>query len=218
MEAENLRLKERIKELESALMPPPILATHVSTIQPWKSSDRTLESSLRIKGTSSLLVAARHYIKENIKKRMSLILETWELANSFVSLGSKIQNFREYLQVDLNNDEGFYKDVVITFTLKVSGMSELKRKEEYFPSPSRMKQLKSCWMKRIKTLRELLEDLNVLSVKKGEAYSKLTELDLAGSIGEVQDPKLILNSILLTRKQFEEHMEILKGPINRKVQ
>jgi hypothetical protein len=40
---------------------------------------------------------------------------------------------------------------------------------------------------------------------------KLVELDLAGTTGEVQDPKLISNSILMTREQFEEHVEILKG-------
>jgi hypothetical protein len=47
----------------------------------------------------------------------------------------KLNNLREYLQDDLNNEEGFYKDVVITFILKVSGMTELKRKEEDLPSP-----------------------------------------------------------------------------------
>jgi hypothetical protein len=106
-----------------------------------------------LKGTSILLVAIRHYIGENIKKRMSLILETWDLASNFVSLGSRIQNFREYLQADLRNDKGFYKDVIITFSLKVSGMTKLKRKYEYFPSPTRMKQLKACWMKKINTLK-----------------------------------------------------------------
>jgi hypothetical protein len=65
---------------------------------------------------------------------MSLILETWDLTSSFLSLGSRIQNFREYLKDDLRNDEGFYKDVVTTFCLKVLGMRELKRIEEDFPS------------------------------------------------------------------------------------
>jgi hypothetical protein len=68
---------------------------------------------------------------------MTLILETWDLASSFC----QIQNFREYLQADLN-DEGFYNDAIITFSLKVSGMTELKRKEEDFPSATHMKQLK----------------------------------------------------------------------------
>jgi hypothetical protein len=63
---------------------------------------------------------------------MSLILEAWDLASNFVSLGSRITNLREYLQADLENDEGFYKDVVITFVLKVSGMSELKRKKKIY--------------------------------------------------------------------------------------
>jgi hypothetical protein len=72
---------------------------------------------------SSLLTATRRYIRENIKNGMSLILETWDLASSFVSLGSTIQNSREYLQVALRNDKEFYNDVIITFSLKVSGMS-----------------------------------------------------------------------------------------------
>jgi hypothetical protein len=55
-----------------------------------------------------------------------------------------------------------------------------------------------------------LVDCDTLSVKKGELYLKLIELDLAGTTGEVQDPKLILNSMLMTREQFEEHLEILK--------
>jgi hypothetical protein len=41
MEAKNIMLKERVKELESTLMPPPIFSTLVSTVQPWKSSDKT---------------------------------------------------------------------------------------------------------------------------------------------------------------------------------
>jgi hypothetical protein len=55
MEAENSMLKEMVKELESTLMPPPIFATPVSAVQPWKSCDKTPESSLRLKGTLSLL-------------------------------------------------------------------------------------------------------------------------------------------------------------------
>ena len=53
-------------------------------------------------------------------------------------------------------------------------------------------------------------DCDTLSVKKGELYFKFIELDLAGTTGEVRDPKIILNSMLMTREQFEEHLEILK--------
>jgi len=81
-------------------------------------------------------------------------------------------------------------------------MSELKRKEEDSPSPTRIKKLKACWMKILKTLKELLYDLDILSIKKGEAYLKLVELDLAGITHEVQDPKLISISILMTREKM----------------
>jgi hypothetical protein len=41
MENENSTLKDRIKELESALMPPPIFSSPIATMQPWKSFDGT---------------------------------------------------------------------------------------------------------------------------------------------------------------------------------
>jgi hypothetical protein len=78
----------------------------------WEKSRRTPESSSKLKGTSSLLVSVRKFVGENIKKRMSLILEAWDTGSNIVSFGSKLNSFREYVQVDLNNEEGFYKDVV----------------------------------------------------------------------------------------------------------
>jgi hypothetical protein len=139
MESENSMFNERVKELEYDLIPPPIFARLIATIQPKKSFDRTPESSSNLKGTSSLLVAVRSCVGKNIKKMMSLLLEAWDLMNRFVSLGSKITNLREYLQVNLENDEFFYKDVVTTFVLKVSGMTKLKRKEDDLPSLIRIK-------------------------------------------------------------------------------
>jgi hypothetical protein len=41
MKEENLRLKERVKELEATLMPPPILATLVVMIQPRRNFQGT---------------------------------------------------------------------------------------------------------------------------------------------------------------------------------
>jgi hypothetical protein len=83
MEEENARLKEKIKELEATLMPPPILASPVAMIRPEKKFQETPESSARVKGISSLIIATRHFVEENIKKRMSLILELWDLAKKF---------------------------------------------------------------------------------------------------------------------------------------
>jgi pyruvate-formate lyase len=73
--------------------------------------------------------------------------------NNFISLGSRMTNLRQYLQVDLENDEEFYKGDITTFSMKVSSMSEFKRKEEDLPSPVHIKQLKACWIKRIKCLK-----------------------------------------------------------------
>jgi hypothetical protein len=123
MEDEHSRLKEMIQELYFTLTPPPILATSIATIQPSRNFEKTLESSVRLKGTSILLIATRCYVEQNIKKLMSLILDTWDLESSFVSLGSRIQNNREYLNADIENDEGYFKDGLATFIIKVSTMT-----------------------------------------------------------------------------------------------
>jgi hypothetical protein len=39
----------------------------------------------------------------------------------------------------------------------------------------------------------------------------LTEVDVVGITNEVKDPKLILNSLFLTKQQFDEQVDIFKG-------
>jgi hypothetical protein len=109
MKNENAILNDIIKELENDLIPPPLFIGPIATIQPLRSIEGRTKSSSILKGSSSLIFSIRRYVGENIQKRMSLILETWELTTIFVSLGSRITNFRKYLQVDLGNDEFFYK-------------------------------------------------------------------------------------------------------------
>jgi hypothetical protein len=66
LEAENAKLKERIKELENALMPLPILESPLSMVKP-------TTPTIKLKGSSSLLTKVQSYVEKNIKKRMSLI-------------------------------------------------------------------------------------------------------------------------------------------------
>ena len=47
--------------------------------------------------------------------------------------------------------------------------------------------------------------------KREELFKRITEVDLAGSTNEFQDPKLILNSLFLTKQQFDEQVDIFKG-------
>jgi Tfp pilus assembly protein PilO len=79
---------------------------------------------------------------------------------------SKIHNFKEYLQKDLENDEVFYKEFVNTFSTKVSSLSEAHRKEQKIHSTYRKKQANACWLRRIKDLKEMINGTNVLKNKK----------------------------------------------------
>jgi hypothetical protein len=149
LEAGNIKLKERIKELEETLMPLPLLSSHLEIIRP-------TTPTTKIKGPSSLLTFSRSYVENNIKKRMELITKAWEISKSIVSFGSRAHAFLEYLQADLKNESCFYIDSVVPFGIKITNMSELKRREVGLPSPSRIKQLKSCWKEKINKFNNII--------------------------------------------------------------
>jgi hypothetical protein len=69
LEAENRKLKERIKELEDALMSFPLLCSPFSIVRP-------TTPIVKLKGYSSLLTSSNTYVERNIKKRMALITKT----------------------------------------------------------------------------------------------------------------------------------------------
>jgi hypothetical protein len=56
----------------------------------------------------------------------------------------------------------------------------------------------------------MLVECDVMSVKMSELYLKLIELELVGSTEDVEDSHLILNSILLSKEQMEEKLDLLK--------
>jgi hypothetical protein len=70
MESENATLKYMIRELEISLMLMPIFAIPITTMQPMKTLDGTLDSSSKLRGTSSLLAALKRYVGEKIKKNI----------------------------------------------------------------------------------------------------------------------------------------------------
>jgi hypothetical protein len=149
MEAKNTKFKERIRELENALMPLPLLFGTLSIVRP-------TTPSLKLKGSSILLTTSRSYVERNIKKRMALITKVWEVSKNIVSFGLRAHAFHEYLQVDLKNKEGFYIDIVLTFGTKFSNMTENKKKRGGSSLPKSDKYLNACWKEKIKILNNIV--------------------------------------------------------------
>jgi hypothetical protein len=150
---ENVKLKERIKELEDALMPLQLLSIPLEIVGP------TMPAS-KLKGSSSLLTSTRSYVKNNIKKTMELITKSWEISKNMISSGSRAHDFHEYLQADLKNEEGFYLDVMVPFGFKISNMSEIRIREEELPSPIQIKKLDACWKEKINKLNNIVQAYN----------------------------------------------------------
>jgi hypothetical protein len=128
----------------------------------------------KLKVSSSLLTPTRRYVENNIKKRMALITEAWEISKSMIYFGSRVHVFHDHLQVDLKNEEGFYLDVVVPFGVKFSNTTELRRREEDIPSPSQIKQLNMCWKEKIKKTCITLFKHATKPYQGGKNYSKVS--------------------------------------------
>jgi hypothetical protein len=90
-------------------------------------------------------------------------------------------------------------------------MTKFRIREEDLPSPSQIKQLNACWKEKIKNLSNIVQECSESILKKEELLKRLMEIDLVGGTNEVQYPKLILNSMFLTKQQFDKQAEIFKG-------
>ena len=110
-------------------MPLPMLASPLAMIRPTTPAKK-------LKGLTILLTSTRGYVENNIKNKMELITEAWEMSKSMVSFGMRAHAFHEYLQADLKNKQGVYLDVVVPFGFKVIDMTELRRREHDLPSPN----------------------------------------------------------------------------------
>jgi hypothetical protein len=153
---ENLVLNKRTKELEDALLPQPLFIEPIYVIKPLNVLEDTPKSGSRLKGASSLLTDIRKYVCYNMKKRATLILDIWELATSSTTLSTRILNFKEYLQKDLENDENFYKEYINTFFAEISSMNDVHEREKNLSSKVQLKQINACCLRRIECLREML--------------------------------------------------------------
>jgi hypothetical protein len=97
----------------------------------------------------------------------------------------------------MENDEGFYKDIVGTFSAKVSSLSDIHRREQNLPSNIQMKQINACWLKRIKSLREMINELDVVKNKRGDLFFKLVDLTK-----ELNGPSLLMDTILSSKENY----------------
>jgi len=96
-------------------MPLPILSSPLKMVKP-------TTQDIKLKGSSSFIIVVQIYVEKNIKKRISLIIEVWEVYKK-KTFNSRAHDFHEYLQVDLKNEERFYTNVVLPFGIKVSNMT-----------------------------------------------------------------------------------------------
>lgn len=76
-----------------------------------------------------LLYGVCEFFMENIKIRIDIISEVYEILENAKRVVGRLCNFKEYLEADLNNGGHFYLNVVRTFATWVSFMTDDRRKK-----------------------------------------------------------------------------------------
>jgi hypothetical protein len=92
-----------------------------------------------------------------------------------------------------------------TFVVKISSLSDTHRREQKIPSSIQMKKINACWLKRIKTLREILSELDVVKIKRGDLLLQLVDLTK-----ELDGSNLLIDTILMSKEKLLEQLEVLK--------
>jgi hypothetical protein len=203
IETENARLKDRIKELEDAFIPMPLLVDPLAIAMPSTPGPN-------VKSSSTLLVSCRGYVENNIKKRVELVTKAWKISQTITSLGTKSHILLELLQAKLKDEENFFLKTVIPFGKIVNNMTETKRREEDLPSKNRIGQLNACWKEKVKNLHLIVQSCEQAILKKDILFTKLSNVDLAGKTYGFQEPHLITNSLPLTRQEFNKQVLMFK--------
>jgi hypothetical protein len=127
-----------------------------------------------------------------------------------VFFGTRAHAFHENLQANLKKEKGFYLYAIVPFGVKVTSMTKFRRREEDLPSSDRIDQLNTCWKEKVKNLNGIIQACSQAISRRDKLFKKLTEIDLAGNTNEVQDLKLIFNSLFLTKKKFDDQVHIYK--------
>jgi hypothetical protein len=145
IETDDARLKDRVKELEEALIHMTLLANPLAIAMP-------VAPIVNLKGSSSLLASCRGYVENNIKKRMDLAAKACKTSQTITSLGTRAHSLLEHLQAELKDEEHFYLNTVLPFGTIVNNMTETKRRQQDLPSKNWIVQLNACWKEKVKNL------------------------------------------------------------------
>jgi hypothetical protein len=204
IETENVRLKDRVKELEYAFIPMPLLVDPLAISMP-----ATLGAN--VKSSSTLLASCKGYVENNIKKTMDLVIEAWKRSQTITSLGTRAHSLLEHLQAELKDEEYLFLKTVIPFGTIVNNMTETKRREQDLPSKNHIGQLNACWKEKVKNLHLIVESCEQAISKKDKLFTRLSNIELFGKTNDFQDPNLITNSLPLTRQEFDKHVAMFKA-------
>jgi len=84
-----------------------------------------------------------------------------------------------------------------TFSAKVSSLSDIHRREKNLPSSIQMKQINVCWLKRIRSLRKILNELDVAKNKRGDLFFNLMDLTK-----ELNNQNLLMEKLFYLKRNY----------------
>ena len=104
-----------------------------------------------------------------------MILEAFEVLENAHKMGTHIRSFKEYLASYINREEEFYVGDVPLFVSRSMLLINESRKQQYFPSNFRIRQIQVGWKGRIDIMKSLKKKCSPLEDKKSVMLFKISD-------------------------------------------
>ena len=198
----NVRMQQRIAELEATLNPCPFFVKPLAIVH---SIEESLGQSQKIDKVTQFLSRIKSFFAEGIKFHSYLIAKTFRIMENVYMMGSCIKSFRYIMASDLQHDENLSLNHVATFSLKVQSLIEESRERQSLPTLPRIKQIWFGCKGSIDILKSLMEKATLLEDQKSAIFFKVFDV-----IKELEGPPLIKVSTLISVDELDNELCELK--------
>ena len=128
--------------------------------------------SFKIDKTYGLLQSLCASVTQNVRKRLEIVEEIFEIISHDLQLSEQIRNLIQIADNEIKQDIEMNEKVASIFSVYVDQLVDFQRRKEGLPSDMRMKQIKSGWSWKIELLHSCRETLDLLFDQRDDLVLK----------------------------------------------
>lgn len=146
--------------------------------------------------------AVKSHIITNICQRLEIIKHALKAVSFLLRLAQEINTFANLVKSNVNEDNNFVNNDLLTFSQRLELLSYLLKKNRELPNANQMKQIKVRWSKRINTLENIISECGGIGNKISDVF-----LEAAQIVQDLNVPHIIWNFELTTKDMLTTELK-----------